>query len=91
MDDDTGGVPLTHSNKRTGAVFNCLETASVAPVSSTLLVKAITIPEIIEYLVREKVTFLNTVNGFPPKVRATSSSSGGVLCNAEIIERTKYV
>jgi hypothetical protein len=89
VEDDTGVVPVTHCTRRTGAVFNCFETANVAPVSSTLLVKAITTPEIIEYLIKDIVTFLNTVRGFPPKVRATSSSSIGTRWSAEIIERTK--
>jgi hypothetical protein len=82
-------VAFTHSVSSTGAVFNSFDTANVAPVSSTLLVKAITAPEIIEYFAKGIVTFLNTVRGLAPRVRATSSSSGDILSKAEIIERTK--
>ena len=63
---------FTHVTSKTGAVLSSV-TANVAPVSLTLLVKTMMAPANNEYLVRGRMTVLNTVNGRPPKVLAASS------------------
>ena len=76
----SGGVtetfPLIQLTSRMGAVFRVLETAEVAPVSSTLLVKTRIAPDNRAYFVRGSVIFRNTRRGNAPSVFAASSSSG---------------
>ena len=74
---------------RTGAVFNSVTTAIVAPVSSTLLVNIIMPPANKEYFVKGQIMVLNTLNGRAPSVLAASSSSMGILSMAADIDLTK--
>ena len=83
-------APLTQFTITTGAVAIFDETAKVAPVSLTLLVKTMMAPERIEYLVNGNTTDLNTVNGFAPKVLEASSMSMFILSIAADIDLTKY-
>ena len=71
-------VPLIQATRRIGAVLSVLETADVAPVSSTLLVKTRIAPERREYFVRGMVIFRKILNGLAPNVLAASSSSGAM-------------
>lgn len=82
-------VPFTHSTSKTGIVFKLVTTASVAPVSSTLLANIITVPANNEYFVKGKIMVLNTVNGLPPSVLDASSRSTLTRSIAATIVRTK--
>ena len=85
-----GTTCLTQLTMTTGAVCKVDETARVAPVSLTLLVKTIIAPERIEYLVNGKTIDLKTVNGFAPNVLPASSMSMLILSMAADIDLTKY-
>ncbi len=58
---------LTQLTISTGAVCKFEETAKVAPVSLTLLVKTMIAPERIEYFVSGSTIDLKTVRGLAPK------------------------
>jgi len=66
---------LTQLTISTGVVCKFEETANVAPVSLTLLVKTIIAPERMEYFVRGSTIDLKTVRGFAPNVLEASSIS----------------
>jgi len=85
-----GTVPLTQSTITTGAVRRFDTTATVAPVSLTLLVKTMMAPESIEYFVNGKTILENTLNGLAPSVLAASSISTLILSNAADMDLTKY-
>jgi len=74
----------------TGAVWSLVTTATVAPVSLTLLVNIIIAPESIEYLVRGRIIVLKTARGLAPRVRDASSRSRLILSTAADIDLTKY-
>jgi hypothetical protein len=77
----------------TGAVFNGefgSSTATVAPVSLTLLVKTIMAPESIEYFVSGNTIVVNTLKGLAPRVLAASSMSTLILSKAADIDFTMY-
>ena len=81
---------LTQFTTSTGAVCSFEDTANVAPVSLTLLVKTIIAPERIEYFVIGSTIVLKTVNGLAPKVLAASSKSTLMRSIAADIDLTKY-
>jgi hypothetical protein len=88
-----GIVPLSELTQltiSTGAVFRLEETAKVAPVSLTLLVKTIIAPERIEYFVKGNIIERNTVKGLAPRVLAASSMSTFIRSIAADIDLTKY-
>ena len=82
-------IEFTQLTIRTGAVSRVDETARVAPVSLTLLVKTMIAPERMEYFVKGKTIDLKTVNGLAPRVFAASSMSIVIRSIAADIERTK--
>lgn len=81
---------LTQFTKRTGTVRRVEETASVAPVSSTLLVKVKMAPESSEYLASGSVIVEKDVNGSAPSVLAVSSRCVGMSSSADTKVATKY-
>ena len=83
-----GIAPLTQSTIITGAVFKSVTTATVAPVSLTLRVKAIMAPDSIEYLASGKTMVVNTLSGLAPKVLAASSISTLILSKAADMDLT---
>ncbi len=85
-----GTVPFTQSTITTGAVRKFVTTASVAPVSLTLLVKTMMAPESIEYFAKGMIIVLNTVKGLAPRVFAASSMSMFILSNAAAMDFTMY-
>ena len=85
-----GTIPLTHSTMTTGMVFMLVATATVAPVSPKLRVKAIMAPESIEYLASGKTIVVKTLNGLAPKVLAASSMSVPILSKAADMDLTIY-
>ena len=74
-DGVTEAAPLIQLTSRIGAVLSVLDTADVAPVSSTLLVKTSIAPESSAYFVRGNVILRKTRRGRAPSVFAASSSS----------------
>lgn len=80
---------LTQSTSNTGTVLRLDLTASVAPVSSTLLANIIMVPANKEYFVRGRMIVLNTVNGRAPRVLDASSRSIVTRPMAATIARTK--
>ena len=83
-----GTTPFTQLTRTTGAVGILEETASVAPVSLTLLAKTIIAPDSMEYLVSGRTIVLKTVKGLAPKVLAASSMSMFILSMAAEIDFT---
>lgn len=76
--DEAGTTPLTQFTNTTGAVWNGEfepNTATVAPVSLMLRVKAIIAPDRMEYFVKGRTIVVKTLNGFAPNVLAASSRS----------------
>src|SRR3990172_1600704 len=91
--EEAGTTCLTQSTRTTGAVFKgepVDNTATVAPVSLTLLVKTIMAPESIEYFVNGRTIVVNTLKGLAPRVLAASSTSTLILSNAADIDFTMY-
>src|SRR4030042_550454 len=86
--DEARTVPLTQSTITTGAVLRFVTTATVAPVSLTLLVKTIIAPESIEYFVNGRTMLVNTLKGLAPSVLAASSMSTLILSKAADIDLT---
>jgi len=90
---EAGIVPLTQSltqsTSNTGTVFRLDLTASVAPVSSTLLANIIMVPANKEYFVKGRMIVLNTENGLAPRVLDASSRSIVTRSMAATIARTK--
>ena len=80
----------TQSTRTSGAVRSVVTTAAVAPVSLILLVKTITAPESIEYLVNGRIIVLKTPKGLAPRVLEASSKSTLILSTAADIDLTKY-
>ena len=82
----------TQSTNRTGAVLSGEvgdNTAKVAPVSSTLLVKTKSAPENKEYFVSGRIIVLKRVKGLAPKILEASSKSMLIRSIAEAMARTK--
>ena len=85
-------VCFTQLTSRTGAVFSGEvgdNTAEVAPVSSTLLVKTRRAPANNEYFVKGRIIVLKRVKGLAPKILEASSKSMPMRSIAEAIARTK--
>ena len=61
--------------------MSVVETAEVAPVSSTLLVKTKIAPERSEYFVSGMVIFRKILNGLAPNVFASVLKLGGYALN----------
>lgn len=95
MSEAVAGIALvffTQSTNRTGAVLRGEvgdNTAKVAPVSSTLLVKTKRAPAKSEYFVKGSIIVLKRVNGLAPKILDASSKSMPIRSIAEAIARTK--
>ena len=84
---------FTQFTNRTGAVFSGEvgdNTAKVAPVSSTLLVKTRRAPAKSEYFVNGRIIVLKSVKGLAPRIFEASSKSMPIRSIAEAIARTKY-
>jgi len=87
-----GLVFFTQFTNRTGAVLSRDvgdNTANVAPVSSTLLVKTKSAPAKSEYFVNGRIMVLKRVKGLAPKILEASSKSMLIRSIAEAIARTK--
>ncbi len=85
-------VFFTQLTNKTGAVFNGEvgdNTAKVAPVSSTLLVKTRRAPANNEYFVNGRIIVRNRVRGLAPRILEASSKSMPMRSIAEAIARTK--
>ena len=86
-----GTTPRTQLTKTTGAVCRgefAPRTATVAPVSLTLRVKAMIAPDRIEYFVRGITIDVKTLKGVAPSVLAASSMSRLMRSNAADIDFT---
>ncbi len=83
-----GTFCLTQLTMTTGAVWRVEATATLAPVSLTLLVKTIIAPDSMEYFVNGKMIVLNTPSGLAPSVLEASSRSTPILSMAAEGETT---